>query len=741
VTVNGPIVSQGRLAIANSSQAAAGGQFGSYDSNLAINSLPGGIDQATAAAAGTGGAVSINGSVNTTGSVKILAAAPIAVSGGITTGTPATSVVQLAATGNISVGGAISGSGVLFSSGNLGTFGGITSRSGLFGNATNGLTVGNVAAADRVLLGSSGGNVTAGNVVSDPAAVGAPGSLGNTLSIGAGGSISTGNLRALQAITLVAPQNITTGQINGRQDVAVLAGQSVTTGTILAGIVVNPATGAISSANGRVLIGAPSMLQGAGPLSNINYSALFNAASAPVGGNVQINGGVVAFYLRSYSQGAMSAGAIQTFNDITVESGGLVTVRQRWTSPDISIQSADIDIQQAQASPTQPNPLSGLNAGTTGQISLVSTSTAPALIGDGLTGTGYALSQAEWSRINSGSLTVVAIDQAANPVDMFIGNLAMTGPLAGSTIDDPNGSVVFGTGTLGAAGPVQSGGIRVDGNLSGTGFAATNSLEFYTGTFELNASTGSVRLTGTNGALSGTVLIDASHIHIADPALLTKLSVDPFYTGRIADLNRPAPILRTDGVLSALGLDFYPGSTLYIQNTGTALVPAGFLVSPDVDITPPSNLPAGGIQVVVNGAFVTPTGTLSGRAAYDGLIAAQPDFTGFSSLSQLNSCLFVGGCQSEGVVAPPADDLVAIATVPLSDDPAVSDDEEDEEKTAEEIAVEAAIDGAPIVPPAPLIDTRPLSPPVTITEPITGSGNPALIGSAAPQANGKGETK
>ena len=51
------------------------------------------------------------------------------------------------------------------------------------------------------------------------------------------------------------------------------------------------------------------------------------------------------------------------------------------------------------------------------------------------------------------------------------------------------------------------------------------------------------------------------------------------------------------------------------------------------------------------------------------------------------------------------------------------------EQKEEEKAQAAA--KAPIAPPAPMIDTRPLSPPVSVDEPVAGGGNPALFGVGA----------
>ena len=60
-----------------------------------------------------------------------------------------------------------------------------------------------------------------------------------------------------------------------------------------------------------------------------------------------------------------------------------------------------------------------------------------------------------------------------------------------------------------------------------------------------------------------------------------------------------------------------------------------------------------------------------------------------------------------------------------------SDDKEDREET------DAA--ASPIAPPAPLIDTRQLSPNANVEQPVAGAGNPALLGSPVTKESPKGE--
>jgi len=69
-----------------------------------------------------------------------------------------------------------------------------------------------------------------------------------------------------------------------------------------------------------------------------------------------------------------------------------------------------------------------------------------------------------------------------------------------------------------------------------------------------------------------------------------------------------------------------------------------------------------------------------------------------------------------------------------------SADEEASQSAEDEDEAEADEASSPIAPPAPLINTRPLNPAVSVVEPVAGSGNPALIGSAVNEATAQGDT-
>ena len=83
---------------------------------------------------------------------------------------------------------------------------------------------------------------------------------------------------------------------------------------------------------------------------------------------------------------------------------------------------------------------------------------------------GEVIGPAEFGRIEGGSVHILAQGDATAAQDMLIGDLTVTGPLAGSTLSDPAGILVFATGDLDTLTP--GGVIRVSGDLVATGTPA-----------------------------------------------------------------------------------------------------------------------------------------------------------------------------------------------------------------------------------------------------------------------------
>ncbi|MBB4615840.1 hypothetical protein [Novosphingobium taihuense] len=574
-------------------------------------------------------------------------------------------------------------------------------------------------------------------------------------------SITAASLLSGSDILVSATSALNLGTVRGR-DVVLLSGGTVSAQTVLAGPVFS-ATGQITNAVGRLLIADNSMLPITALPGSINYPAIFAATPIITGSDVTISNVAIANRINIATDGDFSGAGMWAINDIKIEAIGSVTVGRRWLATQVRIVSSDISIiDNGNATlPTGQTILSGIQTSETGFVDLISNSSRTALIGDGLAGSGYSLSNAEIGLVSTGELVIAAVDQAANTTDMLIGNLSLTagGAIGSSTAAGTAGKVVFASGDLQTETP--GGAIRLVGTISGTGFAQSNILEFTTGRFELDAATGSINLTSASqqtagAALGGVVEINADHIHIASASILDKLAANPLYDGRIAELNAPAAVQRPEGVLRALGLDLYPTGTLYIQNTGTALNPAGFFA--DIafsDVTPPANAAAGSLSVVINGAFQTPTGLVSGFAAHD-LVVNDPDadFLPFSADSQINGCLLsasVCSVMAEGpdTIGQISGQIEIISNQTLGSTPTFVEepgapaseggsDEEAPPSQQEESSEGEQAASSPIAPAPQLIDSRPLEPQAQVEQPVAGSGNPALIGSVVNENSAEG---
>lgn len=594
---------------------------------------------------------------------------------------------------------------------------------------------GTTAATSDVLASGNIGVTSAGN-----GTFGALRSTGGNIELlSQSGTLTAAGIDARFDVLARSATGLNLQAVSGR-DLALLSAGNVQVGSARAGVVVNPASGAITGATGQLLIANASMLPAGALPGSIGYAALFSAAPIATPGSINL-GNTIAGRITGAGSGVLRGGEWTAFERIDASSGTQVTVAQRWTAPLVRISAGNIAvINNGSSGGAVGQPLlSGIRTTADGSVDIVSTSGGPVLIGDGLTAQDeFSLSAEEISLISTNRLTVAAADSAANAIDMRIGNLNLSagGAIGASTLAGSNGRIIFATGD--AATQTLGGTIRVTGAINGTGFGSGNILEFSTGTFELDAATGSISLASTGTTLGGIAEFNAANIHIASADILDRLAADPMYSGRIADLNAPAMVQRPDGVLRALGLDFYPTGTLYIQNTGTALNPAGFLSDiAFTDVTVPANAQPGSISIIVNGAFQTPTGIVSGYDAQALAIAGVTDPASFSDDSQINGCLLSaarcvilpGGDGEPDIFGAISGQIAFSAKDPLGSTPEFPQSDDDEEGT--DVLLPPGDNGpaSPIAPPASIINDAPLNAAPPIEEPVTGGGNPSLYGS------------
>jgi hypothetical protein len=209
-------------------------------------------------------------------------------------------------------------------------------------------------------------------------------------------------------------------------------------------------------------------------------------------------------------------------------------------------------------------------------------------------------------------------------------------------------------------------------------------------------------------------------------------------------------VQRPDGVIRAGSIDVFPAEAVLVQNTGTADVPAGFLTFAGGPLFSDSEAPAGPIELIINGQLITETGQLTGIDVRDFLID-ENNIGIFTDNSTINGCPLTGEC---GAVEPPIppdfqpspgiQQEIALIGDNLLPPPDFGNedfiDDNDEETD----------DGAtsPIEPPDPLFDTSELgeeangagpevgtsmrsnsglTEPGDVDDPVSGSGNPALM--------------
>lgn len=524
-------------------------------------------------------------------------------------------------------------------------------------------------------------------------------------------SIAVQNVDGFDRVGFATLGDLTTGNIVAGSLVMTLAGDDIVTGSIT------------TDGTGRVYIADASMFETGGGLgedSDFDASIVLALAPVPTGGSVLIQGPVTTGQFDAAAEGDFTARAIGA-DSLNVYSEGTATVDGTWTVPDVTLVSRDINITAN----------GRIDGGSTGAILLNSIHENGALIGDELTGSGYALSNAEFGRISGGDITIAVGGHGAD-ADTLIGDLTITGPLAGSNIESNDGGVHF--VTLSESGSEFDGTMRIVGDVVATGFGADNYLAFYTQNFELDAATGLISITGSGGALAGTLELYASRIHVAQGSLLDQLAANPQFAGYREALNQQASVQRPEGVIRAASFDIEFGGSgnsgpysLLVQNMGTTAVPAGFLLDAvNIGDDGDGTLAAGSVDLAINGQIITPSGTLTGVAVRD-LLVTEFGTAPFTAASTINGCALTGAC---GEPVPPKIVTPTSTDIPLSDNGGLGDGlfgnegDIDDGETGDE-----GHRSSPIAPTNPLFDSRPLGASGDVDDPVSGAGNPSLYGS------------
>ena len=630
----------------------------------------------------------------TLGTLRTSGAAAIDVGGTITTGTIDAGSVDFAAGRNIAVGQ-------------------IVARGSVRLDAGGALMASDATAGESIALVAAGtvraGNLSAG-LVSNAVREGADYNIG----ILSRTSVAVGNVSARDWIGIGTRGALTVEAISSGNDVLLAADGAIATGAITTG------------GQSRLLIAGGDMVALGGPIDAFDRSRLFAAlgtsAEAATRGTVTIRGPVNTGRMDALVGGDFSAGALSATNAAFATVGGTMAIEGAWTAALTRIGSNDIAI--------------GVNGAIRGgRTDLVSRNATQLLVGDGLSGSGYAIDNAEFGRLSAGIINVFGRSDASAAIDTLVGTLSLTARSGGSrvTIASASGSANEPAGSL-----------RVTGAVSGTGFGANDALTLAAGRVAVDATTGRISLGGSSGPLGGALTLNGQQIHIAEGAILDRLAADPNYAARDADLARAPLAQRPDGVVragkivvelvnpagqvsTAVGTAALMPYSVLVQNVGSRQIPAGFTATTTEIVAPTGTAPRS-IDLNVNGQLITATGTLTGVAVRDALMAADNPAR-FTLASLINGCALTGPC---GTVLPPFDPHSAISTeivllsTSLGDDPLFGNEE-----TIEDNEEDGGDDSAssPITPPVPLFNTKPLEQDGDTDEPVSGGGNPALIGS------------
>ncbi len=631
----------------------------------------------------------------------ILARAPVSSGGSITTGAIATGSVQAAAGTTMNV-GAINASGLVdLSSGGAMQTQNITSGATLAMTSGSTINGGNLIARSSVRVSGTGA-VNVGNItITNPSAARPLDSAVFDVATGSpvevfGASIVTGNIATNGYVGLYTPGSLTVGTIDAGHDVIALAGTTA-------------AFGAIKTPE-RFFLGGYAMFAGLNGGESFNPALVFGATKAKTGGSATFGGSSVVNSFQAYVGTDTTLQSLQTASFALIDTGGMFTLNGTLNG-NSRIISNDIDIGSGAA----------VN---TGNLHLVSRNATQTVVGDGVSGGGYTLSDAEFDRIHT-PLSVVADTTYGAAAKMLIGNLTATVSGSSQTGYDYEFATANGTSST------SVGSIKVLGNVTFTGLSLTDEVAFRTNQFELDAATGSVSLFSQGTTLGGVLGLYAPKVWVASGDILTKLEANARYSGYIAELNAAATVQRPEGVLRAASFDIDAGSeaiqSLLVQNTGTKAIPAGFLLTDlNIDSSDAPDAAPGSIDLVINGQIITQAGTGTGIAVRDGLVT-EFGIIPFVSTSTINGCPLTGSCSS----APPRVDTVAPTDVQLVDNGALGDGlfgnepDIDDGNNGDEGDL-----SSPIAPPIPLFDSRPLDQTGDVDDPVSGAGNPSLFGSA-----------
>jgi hypothetical protein len=655
-----------------------------------------------------------NGNANYTGLVTatpVALAGPVALGGTIDTGT-----LRIATTGSLSGSAAINAAGaVTIRSGSL-NLGPINAGGLLDIRSTGTLALGALRGEGDIDLEAGGTITTAGISAGDSVAIG----FGDTAVAGSTittGSIDAGSLRASQAqgaayqVGINGLGAVSTGAITARGNIGVLsANGSISTGAIsttasfaglaatgFAGTSISTGTqGTTFFANASMFTPFAGTLDALGAASGFDFAPLFALAPVRIGGPVLMTGALNTGRFAAAATGNVTLAGITAATSATIDSGALASFTGAVSAPTIAVTSADIAIA------------AGLGTSATSSVALtiVSNASAITLGGGNDSGSGYVLGNAEAGRIAAMALTITA--QGSQPQTMTVQALNFAGSGAAT-----NGRTLA---------LVTGGSIRVNGALALTGAGAGDTLRLSVGQRIEVATDAGGRISGTasGGALGGNLDLSGASIWVATADILGQLASNASFAGRDTALAAAAATPDLAGAIAADKILISAQASFLIQNSGSLEQKAGFSAGSGGLSVRPSGTTA--LDVVINGRAQDTAGTFQINQKTIDVIrfaSATDAPAGFTATSTVNTCVVGNICglaPDEGgmIVANIGNTVVALT--------------DEVQKTPEEVEEEAieAAEKLPQMRISRLVDLSSAIDDVSITDPVTGGGNPAL---------------
>lgn len=543
--------------------------------------------------------------------------------------------------------------------------------------------------------------------------------IGGVFDLTAGGAINTLGITAGAGIRLQGGSTITTGNLLSIGDISLIG-----LADEILGLPASILTGNITSQAGLINVVTNIGDITLGNLTSpnaISIDAGNGSTNANAGGDIVV-GTVQGSSLSILGTDNLTIGAIEATQSINVATTGLASFNGIANAPIIAVTSGDINFGAN----------GGLGGTNTDDLEINARAPDQPIIfgGDG-SGGGYNLSASEATKLRSRTIRFNAQQvSGAAPADITIRDFTMQGSLAGSNANLLASDLFINS----------SGNIRVTGAVRIENAGAGDSLFLSANAGRIEVVTdmgGSIAIVDDAGGLGGNLYLDANHIAVGKSDLLARLADDPRFAGRDAEVNAPDGSNRPEGYISANRIQAGGFETIIIQNSGTDALRGGFSAGTGGfvlhSVLQSDNMTAGAVDAVINGrvangsgGFLTNDDTLSGVT-----IEPPADAALFSAGSTINGCLLNGGgCP---IVNPPSPSEETTATIASTVREVIHEENgnkqtEEEEERAAELTPAATGKKSPIAPNIPVVNTTRLSSSPTVTDPITGSGNPNLIG-------------